>query len=164
MSLLSQAISAAKPALNIGGFKSALRTGLRSDKAPSLLASAIGAGAAGAVMGDQDFGSFGIGMAAGLAGGVLARRFGTKMLGHSIKQGAQMSMKNPKFNYSSMNRVPITRHLSHQKMMPTNNNTRRMLFAGGALLSGGAFSSMFAGNGNSYKHGLNANRGNSIVR
>lgn len=166
-SLLSQAVSRAKPMLasvSGGSWRSSLKEGLGSMRGPSLLASAMGAGTIGAVMGDQDFSSFGVGMGFGLIGGAMARGAAPRLLGKGLRRGGEMTMRNPKFSHSSLGSIPKGRQIRQQQMMTTNNNARRTLFAGGALLSGGFFSSMFAGNGTSYKQGFNANRGNSIVR
>lgn len=119
--------------------------------APGLLATAIGAGAAGAAMGNADFSSFGLGAIGGLAGGAMMSRAAGSI-------------------YSGLNRVSSSqmgsmagRAVSMGRSL-TSQSSRSLIFAGGAMLSGGWFSSMFAGNGSSYKSGFNANRGNSIVR
>jgi hypothetical protein len=41
---------------------------------------------------------------------------------------------------------------------------RSTVFRSGALLGGGAFGLMFAGNGKSHRRGFNANRGNGFGR
>lgn len=45
-----------------------------------------------------------------------------------------------------------------------HKSNRNAVFRSGALLGGGAFGLMFAGNGRSHKRGFNANRGNGFGR
>lgn len=121
---------------------------------PGLLMTAIGAGTAGAVMGNGDFSSFAMGAGAGLVGGHVAEAASSAvyagLTSYSRKNAGQMS--ETAFKAVGMGR------------MMTAKSGRGMIFGGGALLAGGLFSSMFASNSKSYKQGFNANRGNSIVR
>lgn len=120
---------------------------------PGILATAIGAGAIGGVMGDGDWGSVAMSSGVGLlGGGAISRvgsRVGARYAGNHIKNFSAGAIRNQGRGIASM---------------LNNPNSRRSLFAAGALLSGGAFSSMYGGNGSTYKNGFNANRGNSIVR
>jgi hypothetical protein len=115
---------------------------------------AIGAGTAGAVMGNGDFSSFAMGAGAGLVGGHVAEAASSAvyagLTSYGRKNAGQMS--ETAFKAVNMGR------------MMTAKSGRGMIFGGGALLAGGLFSSMFASNSKSYKQGFNANRGNSIVR
>jgi hypothetical protein len=121
---------------------------------PGLLMTAIGAGTAGAVMGNGDFSSFAMGAGAGLVGGHVAEAASSAvyagLTSYGRKNAGQMS--ETAFKAVNMGR------------MMTAKSGRGMIFGGGALLAGGLFSSMFASNSKSYKQGFNANRGNSIVR
>ena len=121
---------------------------------PGLLMTAIGAGTAGAVMGNGDFSSFAMGAGAGLVGGHAAEAASSAvyagLTSYGRKNAGQMS--ESAFKAVNMGR------------MMTAKSGRGMIFGGGALLAGGLFSSMFASNSKSYKQGFNANRGNSIVR
>lgn len=121
---------------------------------PGLLMTAIGAGTAGAVMGNGDFTSFAMGAGAGLVGGHVAEAASSAvyagLTSYSRKNAGQMS--EAAFKAVGMGR------------MLTSRSSRGMMFGAGALLAGGVFSSMFASNSKSHKQGFNANRGNSIVR
>lgn len=115
---------------------------------PGLLLTAIAAGTAGTVTGDGSPSSFAIGAVAGVGGGYLAEAGGK--LAHSrlqtmAKSGVEMSTR--------MNKA-----VNLGRMM-TGKSGRAALFASGALMAGGMFSSMFADNRPSYRSGFNANRG-----
>lgn len=140
------------------GFKNALRNGKgvmgRAPLGSGLLATAIGAGTVGAFAGNGDAQSFAIGLGGGLAGGFAA------------KAGAGAIYKG----LTSLNRKPAGALGAHAmeaigigRMMTANSN-RGMIFAAGALLSGGLFSSMFSSSNKSLKQGFNSNRGNGITR
>jgi hypothetical protein len=121
---------------------------------PGLLMTAIGAGTAGAVMGNGDFSSFAMGAGAGIIGG------------HAAEAGAQMIYKGLT-SYGRKNAGEMSQSAFKAVSMGramTSAGSRGMIFGAGALLAGGVFSSMFASNSKSYKQGFNANRGNSIVR
>ncbi len=141
------------------GIKNALRNGRQvmspvSFGRPGLLMTAVGAGTAGAVMGNGDASSFAIGAAAGIGGGYLAEA-GARM---AYKGLSTFQKKNAgKMSDTAFKAVGLGR-------MITSSSSRGMIFGAGALLAGGMFSSMFASNSTSYKRGFNAQRGNSIVR
>jgi hypothetical protein len=121
---------------------------------PGLLMIAIGAGTAGAVMGNGDFSSFALGAGAGVAGGYAAEAGASAvykgLTSYARKNASEMSAGAFK--------------AVHMGRAMTSAGSRGMIFGTGALLASGLFSSMFASNSKSYKQGFNANRGNSIVR
>jgi hypothetical protein len=141
------------------GIRNALRNGREvmshvGFSRPGLLMTAVGAGTAGAVMGDGDFSSFAIGATAGIAGGSAleagARAAYRGLTSYSRKNAGKMSE-------TAFKAVGVGRML-------TSHSLRGMIFGAGALLAGGLFSSMFASNSTSFKRGFNSQRGNSIVR
>jgi|14BtaG_2_1085337.scaffolds.fasta_scaffold03830_3 hypothetical protein len=134
---------------------------------------------AGAVMGGSDgrwSGAIGGGLT-GVAAGAGISRFAAK--GSSFSQGMLQDMKkrggarideaikSGKLTPDS----PVVKNFKagHNRLRNAvrgfhKKENRNAIFRSGALLGGGAFGLMFAGNGKSHKRGFNANRGNGFRR
>lgn len=125
--------------------------------APGLLGAAIGFGTAGYYGGNQDGQSVAAGVAGGFLGGKMAN------WGQSQLHSAARSMIRTEMHSAEKMSGAAFKAVNIGKMM-THSSNRGMIFAAGGLLGGALFSKMFAGNGSTYKRGLNAHRGNSIER
>lgn len=160
--LVNQAIRSlqSRPPTAMVSLETSIQNALRSGRglfrggAPSMLATAIGSGAVGYFSGDQDMSSFAAGAIGGLAGGSMLRASG----GGINRMLSRTRLKNPNMSKMALGAVNAGRLL-------TSTANRRMLFAGGALLSGGIFSSLYGSNQQkTLKQGFNANRGSAIMR
>lgn len=130
------------------------------------MAGAIGgAGIAGYYAGDQTAGSFATGMAGGVFSGAVALNAASAAHSafSSYSGAAATARRAASTSSTEAMSAGAAKAMSAGRMMTSAHN-RGMLFAGGALLGGSFFSSMFSSNSNSYKRGLNAGRGNNIVR
>jgi hypothetical protein len=96
-------------------------------------------------------------------GGALSGAVGGAMVAKAAGRQAFTSITNKAIGKQSIFSPFRGRALEVANMLESKSS-RAGLFAGGAMLSGGAFTALASGTGRSRKQGFNAHRGNSIYR
>jgi len=129
-----------------------------------LVGAGILGGMGGYTMGNQDLSSFAAGASFGLGAGALARPMARNALGRSamvLRRNAQSVRSNNPSAGRQLN-AAAERAAQARRAMNTQDG-RYLMHAGGSLLAGGAFGSMFmSGNRKNHRRGFNQSRGNTF--
>ena len=121
-------------------------------------------GMAGYAMGDQNLASFGAGAVVGLGAGAFARPMTRRMMSRvsNAMQVNATAIKSNNPEAAAWMRDQSQRVLSASRAMNTKDG-RYLMHAGGSLLAGGAFGSMFmSSNRKNHRRGFNQSRGNTF--